>query len=99
MSTKISKHLMESEMLRLLDSTHEAFVEDRLWEHLRSCDLCFDIYRDMTVMLGLWESGAVEYQSTDALIETGLDIMKRKRDCRKRIYFSWKVGKTDRALR
>ncbi len=99
MNNRPPHHLTDTEILRLLDPQSRGETEDWMWEHLRSCDRCFDIYRETAVTYGLWEAGAAGFKSTDALIEVGLDIVKGRADCEKSVFNRGRILKSARGCR
>lgn len=48
--------------------------ENRVWEHLRSCERCFDVYQEAAIYRSQRDSGATGFESTEELVAVGLKV-------------------------
>jgi hypothetical protein len=55
----------------MLEGDHQVLDDARIWDHIKICKRCFDVYRDSCVNLGLWLAGESDLEPKDDLIRAG----------------------------
>jgi hypothetical protein len=68
------KHLTVSEISQLIAGRREEAEDERLWEHLSSCDRCVKIYRESVIDCGLAETDRFVRRERPELVDEGLRI-------------------------
>lgn len=68
------KHLTVSEISRLVAGRREDAGNERLWEHLSSCDRCVKIYRESVIDCGLVEADRSIRDELPELVDAGLRV-------------------------
>lgn len=61
----------------LIEGRLDEIDKDRVRAHLRTCEECFETYRDSAVFRGLWETGAPDFDSSKELVDAGRQVLAR----------------------
>jgi tetratricopeptide (TPR) repeat protein len=60
----------------MLEGDHQVLDDARIWDHIKTCKRCFDVYRDSCVNLGLWMAGESDLELKDDLIRAGVALAR-----------------------
>lgn len=67
-------HLTNGEIARIVDGTRATADDSRLWEHLRSCPQCFEVFQESAVNRGIYLFDDKKFRASDELIALGREI-------------------------